>query len=249
MLNISPVKIQGIRSGYPTNALVARPTTFKGASDVFERTSKTMPEIEVLDGVSQDFVSRITKQIGEFPQKWLTKLRNEGYQIILSPTLTEVYAKKHIFDPSVFSAELQNPKGTLATTCSKSGKNFFVFCDKPPRSDTYMDKIVNHELSHGVTDILGLAKNADYLKAIQEDINLISKNRKLNRLTEKERLLASHFFFNKNASFPVDEIIADCIAWQQNSGGCYGSGLVLDVKNPNLIPNLFPTLSAKVRNL
>jgi hypothetical protein len=249
MLNISPVKIQNYN--YQNSAVATKPVTFKGAEDAFQRTSKVMPEIEVLDGVSKDFVSRITKQIGEFPQKWLTKLKNESYQTVLSPTFIDAYTKKRVFDSDIFAAEFHNPKGTLGVTYAdySGDKNFFVFCDKPPYSDKYMSGVVNHELSHGVVNVLGLDKNAEYLKAIQKDVELIAKNRKLDKLTETERLLVSHYFFNQNASFPIDEIIADCIAWQQKGGGCYGSGLVLDVKNPNLIPNLFPTLSAKVKNL
>lgn len=218
--------------------------SFNGIQGLFKTSPNNVPRIEILPNVSDDFVSRATKQINEFSSDWLKKFKNANYKIILSPTYSDAYKSQQVFDPAVEYFEKQNPKGTLGVTyCEgKFGRNFFVFCDKPPYSDKFMKSIVNHELSHGVENILGLDKNKQVLELIQKDINAIIQEHKLDKLNSSERQMVSHYFFNKNAHLPIDEIIADTYAWNKGAG-CYGSGLVMGIVNPDLIKNLFPNLS------
>lgn len=231
----------------------SRNISFRGLEKLFVISpdfSKPIPQIEVLSGVSNDFASKVTKQVHKFPIRWLQKFKDNNYKIILSPTFSDAYKSQKVFDPSVEMFERQNPKGTLGVTYSegKSGKNFFVFCDKPPYSNIFMPSIVNHELSHGVVNIKELDKNSKTLELIKKDVGLIIQERKLDELTPAERKMVSHYFFNNNAYLPIDEIIADMYAWNQGVG-CYGSGLVMNVQNPNLMKNLFPNLSRYLKTI
>ena len=224
--------------------------SFKGIQGLFRKTPNLVPQIEVLPKVSNDFVSSVTKQISEFSPEWLKKFKAEGYKIILAPTFSEAYKSQGVFDPMVEYFERTNPKGTLGVTYSegKFGKNFFAFCDKPPYSNRYMPSIVNHELSHGIVNISGVDKDQKTLEMIKKDVELIIKSRKLDKLSPNERMMISHYFFNKNAYLPVDELAADVCAWNKG-GGVYGSGLVLDVNKPNLMPELFPNLSRYLKTI
>lgn len=224
--------------------------SFKGIQGLFKRTSDSLPQIEVLPRVNVDFASRITKQISKFPAEWLRRFKNNNYRIILTPNFSEAYKSQKVFDPNIENFEMVNPQGTLGITYSEGrfGKNFFAFCDKPPYSDIYMESIVNHELSHGIVNILGLDKNPKILELLKKDVELIIKDRKLDELNPNERRLISHYFFNNQAYLPIDEIVADVLAWNK-SAGCYGSGLVMGINNPNLMKNLFPNLSNYLRTI
>ncbi len=227
------------RSNSASNSL-----SFKGIQGLFKKAPNLVPQIEILPKVSDDFVSNTTKQISKFSQEWLKKFKTEGYKIILTPTFSDAYKSQGVLDPVVEYFEKTNPKGTLGVTYSegKFGKNFFAFCDKPPYSNRYMPSIINHELSHGIVNISKVDKDQKTLEIIKKDVELIIKERKLDKLSPNERMMISHYFFNKNAYLPVDELAADVYAWNKG-GGVYGSGLVLDVNNPNLMTKLFPNLS------
>ena len=224
--------------------------SFKSLEGLFKKTPNLVPSVEIMPRVNNDFISRATVQISRFPSRWLRRFKDENYKIILSPTLVDAYKSQRVFAPNIIRFERENPLGTLGATCSegKAGKNFFVFCDKPPYSDIYMRGIVNHELSHGVVNITGFDKSQTAHALIRKDVEQILNEHKLDGLSRDERLLVSHYFFNPNAYLPKDEIIADTYAWNKG-GGCYGSGLVLDVNNPSLMKNLFTNLSDYLKSL
>ena len=224
--------------------------SFTGVQGLFKTAPNVVPKLEILPGVSDNFISKVTKQISEFSPDWLKKFKNENYKIILSPTFQKAYKSQKVFDPTIEFFEKQNPKGTLGVTYSegKFGKNFFVFCDKPPYSNIYMKNIINHELSHGVINVAELDKSQKTFELIKKDIDLIIKEQKLDKLSPTERKMISNYFFNKNAYLPIDEITADTYAWNKG-GGCYGSGLVMGVKNPNLMKTLFPNLSRYLKTV
>ena len=90
--------------------------SFKGIEGVFKTCPALFPKVEVLPGVNDNFVTEITKQISKFPNVWLRKFKKENYDIILSPTLSEAYKSKNIFDPVVEFFEKENPKCTLGVT-------------------------------------------------------------------------------------------------------------------------------------
>lgn len=224
--------------------------SFKGGQGLFKTAPNLVSQIEVLPKVSDDFVSRVTKQISEFSPEWLKRFKNNNYKIILTPSFSDAYKSQRIFDPTIEYFEKVNPKGTLGITYSEGrfGKNFFAFCDKPPYSDMYMREIVNHELSHGVVNITELDKTPKAIELVKKDVELIIKDRKLDKLEPKERQMLSYYFFNQGAHLPIDEIIADVYAWNKGAG-CYGSGLVMGINNPNLMKNLFPNLSNYLRTI
>lgn len=205
--------------------------------------SADFPKIEVLADVKEDFISKVTNQIKGFSPYWLQKFKQEGYKIILAPTISGAYKKEGVFDKSIELFEANNIEGTLGMTyANKKGKKFFVFCDKPLATDEFIPSIVNHELSHGVINILGIDKDKKTLETIKKDIRGIVQERKLDKLTPEERALVSRYFFKQNAHLPLDEISADICAWSFNKG-LYGSGLIYGVNNPNLMIDLFPNLA------
>ena len=157
--------------------------SFKGIQGLFKTSPQLVPQIKILTGISDNFISKITRQISCFSQEWLTKFKQNNYKIILTPSFKKAYAAEGIFDPIVEQAERINPKGTLGVTYSEGyyGKNFFAFCDKPPYSDAFMEGIVNHELSHGVVNIAGLDKNPKVIGIIKKDIELMIKDHKLDK--------------------------------------------------------------------
>lgn len=199
---------------------------------------------EVLSDVDEAFISKIRKQVNSFSPYWLQRFKQEGYKIILAPTLESAYKKEGVFDKSIRSFEAKNQKGTLGMTYANSkGKKFFVFCDKPMAEDKYIPSIVNHELSHGIVNILGIDKDKNALEAIKKDVAEIVQGKKLDKLTPEERTLVSRYFFNQSAHLPLDELSADICAWNFDKG-IYGSGLIYGVDNPDLMTGLFPNLTA-----
>ena len=239
------------KSGTDTNVLKKRRnTSFKGIEGLFKTNPELVPQLEILPSVSDNYITRITKQISNFSREWLKKFKSEGYKIILTPKFTDAYKAERVFDPAVEYFERINPKGTLGVTYAqgKFGKNFFAFCDKPPFSDIYMPSIVNHELSHGIVNIKGIDKSQKTLELLKKDVDLLIKNNKLNKLSQNERDMLFQYFFKKNAYLPVDEIAADVCAWNRG-GGIYGSGMVLNVNNHNLMTETFPNLSKYLKDI
>lgn len=218
--------------------------SFSGLMDAL----KPKLEIQILDGVTQKFVDKVSTQINDFPSKFLRELKKANFKVVLSPTLSDAYSSQKVFDANVFKTEFMNPKGTLGATYYEgiNGKNFFAFAEKPPFSDKYMEGIVNHELSHGIDGVKELNKNQEVLIAIKKDIAENIKERKLDKLNPIDRKIASKYFFNKDAHAPLSEMISDTLAWKQKGGGCYGSGLIEGESNPNLVSYLFPNLSKKL---
>lgn len=231
--------------------IYASQVSFAGIRDIFVSRYSHLPQITTLEGVSKDFAANIEQVIKQFPAKWLKRFKEEGYEIFLSKTINDGYKHKNLFDPKIMMFEAQNPKGLLGVTyrAGIGGTNFFVFADKPPFSNMFMKGIVNHEFSHGIVDILGLDKNPQFIGAIQKDMHIAINSKKFDRLSQNERILLAHYFFNQKAYLPIDEILADTIAWQQKGGGVYGSGLILGVDNPALIPDIFANLSNLVKHL
>lgn len=241
---------------------------FKGAicSDVFEKTNpitftsqihknfeiKNPPPIKlkVLEGVDEAFVQKLQGYVGEFPSKWLKMFDEKGYKIIATPTLSKAYSAERVFDPFVFELESRNKKGTLGVTYDNPAQNkrFFAFCNKTPYADNYLKNIVNHELSHGIVNVLGLDKNVEVLKILKQDIDEIKTKNKLKGLEKDELKMISYYFFNPQAHLPTDEILADLLAWN-NGGGCYGSGFIMGIKNPDIMKNLFPNLNKYLSSL
>lgn len=231
----------------------------KPSSDSFERNiqNSTIKEIKgipvkIVGDVSQDFIKNISKQIDGFPQRWLDLFRENNYKIVLSKNMTDAYKAKGVHSSIVEQTEKRNPQGTLGITYNNIQNrlfNFFCFCDKPPLSDIYMQNIVNHEFGHGVCNIKKLDSDSKFKKALIDDLREIQTQKKLDSLNESERKIVSHYFFNEKAYLPVDEIIADLFAWQQKGGGCYGSTLILDKENKNLMPYLFPNLNKAISRL
>lgn len=215
-------------------------------------TKTKIPEIDVLNGVTKSFSKRATKTIKEFPKKWLFEFKNQGYKIILSPSLKAAYEKQGVYDPVAEFFEKNNPNGTLGAIYDGRDKNslckFFAFCDKPPYSNRFMKNIINHELCHGVADIQKLSSNPQVLSLIQKDCKTIVEDDKLYKLTFPERRLINYHFFDKNAYLPIEEIIADTYAWIIGEG-IYGSELTLPDKNPNLMKTLFPSLYEYLLNI
>lgn len=234
--------------------------TSSSKTSEFANIISSVPEIIVLEGVSNEFVLKRKEDIANFSMNFLKELKQEGFSIILAPTLEKAYKYKGVVDQQVLSQEKINPSGTLGSTYFRRNPRnaFIVFADKPSISDKNGSAIVNHELSHGIEFIKDLRNNCQFLDVLRTDIQEIKKKKKLDNLSEDERKLLNYYFFQGNIEkpvleiikdMPVNELIADMIAWKQKGGGCYGSGLTGNVYNPDLLPNLFPNVSNFITTL
>ena len=108
------------------------------SADVFERTIKNSPikeikgiPVEIVGDVSQDFIKKISKQIDNFPQRWLDLFKENDYKIVLSKNITDAYKAKGVHSSIVEQTEKRNPQGTLGITYNNIQNrlfNFFCFC-------------------------------------------------------------------------------------------------------------------------
>lgn len=221
--------------------------SFKGLNNVLDSNL----EIKVLEGVKPEFVKKVEVMIQNFPKKLLKELKDANFKVIISKTLTDAYNSEHITDFRVFKNEFLNPKGSFAATYYQGYKknNFFVFADKPSLQDMYLPGIVNHELCHGIESSRNLCRNNDILKAIKSDTKQIIEQKKLNNLSFIDRQIILKYFYSKDAESPLSEMISDALAWKIPGGGCYGSGMIANESNENLIPGLFQNLSKKLDDI
>lgn len=201
-----------------------------------------MPNITVLNDIGRDYVTSIKESINRYPQKFLSEIAENGIDILISHNLEDAYKYKGISDPLIEQAEKSNNSGILSATYYKRvpQKGFIVFTDKP-RSEEFVKQLVNHELSQCMVFIRNLKDNTQVLDVLNTDIKGIEK--KLTKLPQNEQKLVKDHLLNENAHMPLDKIISDTLAWQQEGGGLYGSGLIEEIYNPKLLPSLFPNLS------
>ncbi len=237
---------------YPHNSKhVRNNVNFTGCFFSFKTPVKL--DVEVLDGVSSDFLHKVQESIQMFPAYWLKQLKKYDYKAVLSNSWADAYKKKGVEIPFfIEKQEKYNFWGALGLTNTEGlgGKNFFVFCDKPPLSKQYTQNIVNHELSHGVVDIAQLDENKSILDILKKDIANAKKEGKLEKLSLDEKQMVSNFFFGKDAQEPETEIIADCFAWAHGKG-CYGTKVAINTEtdNPELMPTLFPELTKYLKKV
>lgn len=261
MLNIEPFKINQNQNSNRQNKLKFYCSNFY-SNDTFEKNNPdnisfgkhfsifkkyffNTPEITVLDGVSAEYENNIKDRINKFPKKMLKTLKNKNFKIILSPTIIKAYESQNVCNPLIEFYEKEKPKETLSSTYSDKEKNFIVFCDKPPYSNKYMNNIVNHELSQGVVKCLELDKSPVIKDVFEKDIESIKKE---NNLKSKEKYFLSHYILKTDPILSYDEILADICAWNLG-GGIYGSGLILNINNPDLMKNIFPKTSAILKEI
>lgn len=218
---------------------------FSGITDIFAKRAPQTLDIEALPGIKKSFVQRVKNDIAYFPNEWLKKFKENGYKVVIAPSLKEGYASQKIFDPIIEYIEKNNPMGTLALTYSegKAGKNFFVFTNKLSSPEKYLKGIVNHELSHGVVEFNKLSQDPEILSLIRHDVKKSLAENLFDTLSQDELRLVNDYFFGNKAKSAIAEIIADTYAWAKTNNGFYGSGCVYDVNNPQLMQILFPSLS------
>lgn len=213
-------------------------------SDTFERTTNPITSndmgIEVIGNVSEQVQKDFTKKIKSFPKKWLQLFKENNYKIVLTDNIEKICREYNILKNKTIS-----PTNVFGLTYTDGkNRNFFIFSGKTPSE--HIGKVVNHEFGHGICNINHLDSDSEYRELLSSDVSGIISNRKLDKLSVEERACLSHYFFNSKASLPVDEIIADLIAWNQPDGGCYGSGLIQNNENIELMPSMFPKLFDKI---
>jgi hypothetical protein len=220
--------------------------------------SQTSLQQKALPGASSSFIEAATDHLNnQYPANLRNIVQKDGYLLIFSPTLAAAYQDQGVYDPLVSVAEKQNPVGTLGVTYVDDhdpSLKFIVLADKPdlapggqPYSRLLLDKTINHEVSHAVVNATGLDKDGEILKLLQQDVDDINRQNKLKQLSPNEQHIAMFYFFGPQAANPVDEILADSIAWQCPGGGMYGGKSILNVDNPNLMKTLFPRVTEKIR--
>lgn len=216
----------------------------KTTNPITKKCAETLLPIEVIGKVSDDFIEKVQHEIQNYSQEWISIFKKNHYKVILTDSVTSAYKSQGMINPGITKKEILNPKGVLGAThhSADSKTNFFCFCDNGELSKKYIKNTVNHEFGHGIVNINTLYKNTDCINALKADVKNIALEKKLDKLSQEERELVSHYFFNKSSAMPVDEIMADLIAWKKGNCGCYGSTLISSKDNPDLMKFLFPQL-------
>lgn len=189
-------------------------------------------EISRLPNVNDSFVKTIENSLKSLPDKWGDLLRKKNYKLYCANSIKEVFDKKGL--------PIEDAPDWDAVTCAHPWLKFFVFTPKVEPQDA--QKVVNHEISHGIVDIEKIMQNNEFNNAIV--IDAYSHNDysyKSEGLWNVENLLCRHLdYYSKN------EIFVDSLAWLQPGGGLWGSGYKNSLKNPNFIKEKFPTVYKKI---
>lgn len=191
-------------------------------------------EIIRLPNVSDSFVKTIEKSLITLPDKWGGLLRKSHYKLYCADSIA-----------SAFEREDLSPSGAPdwdAVTCDHPWIKFFVFTPKIKPQDA--QKVVNHEICHGIVDIENIMENPDLNIAITKDASThIDCQPKGEGLWDVKPLLRRHL-----DDYGKNEIFADTLAWSQPGGGLWGSGYKNGLKNPNFLKENFPTVYEKIRS-
>ena len=189
-------------------------------------------QITKLPSVSDSFVKGIEKSIKSLPDKWGELLAKNDYKLYCADSIEDVFEKEGL--------PIEDAPDWDAVTCAHPLFKFFVFTPKVKPDE--MQRVVNHEISHGMVDIEGIMENSEFLSSIAKDA-YSHKNyeTKYHELWNVENLLCRHL-----DDYRKNEIFADIFAWTQPGGGLWGSGYKDGIKNPNILKENFPTVFKKV---
>ena len=173
----------------------------------------TFPKDKIIPLIddSEECCEKIGEVVDNYPQKWLKRLNKKGYKIIVAPGIDDI---------SLFhGGACIKRKNKLSSTYfdKKPNKSFFAFSDKLIHTPNY-EYVINKELSYGIVQELKLDKDKKLNKFLMEDMDSISKEKKLAKFgdTKKEEVLK--FIFNDKFKLNSQKVIARTMALGMTDG-------------------------------
>lgn len=183
--------------------------------------------------VSNEFVQKVNNCLKSLPDEWEEPLLENGYDLFCSESIQDTFEYLSIPDKA---------PDWDAVTCSHPAFKFFVFTPKIKNKD--LQRVINHEISHGIVNSEELTENFDYVQHIFEDCaEFPNKSPNYNNLYDINNLL-----INPLDKYRINEVFADIIAWAQKGGGLWGSGYKGSENNPNFFKENYPSTYAKLKD-
>ncbi len=181
--------------------------------------------------VSSDFVSKVEQGLKSLPDEWEHSLKRNNYKLYCSNSIQDTF--EHLSIPE------QAPDWDAATS-AHPWFPFFVFTTKIGKED--LQRVINHEISHGIVNSEKLVNNWNYLGAIYKDAEKFA--------VENPDYTNPHNIRNLLLlpidDYRINEVFADIIAWAQKGGGLWGSGYKNGEINPNFFKENYPNTFEKL---
>ncbi len=183
--------------------------------------------------VSSEFVKKVDKCLESLPDEWQEPLMKNKYNLFCSESIQDTFDRLSIPDMA---------PDWDAVTCGHPMFKFFVFT--PKIEDNDLQRVINHEISHGIVNSEKLADKFDYVQHIFEDgAKFPYEEPNYKNLYDLKNLL-----INPIDDYRINEVFADIIAWAQKGGGLWGSGYKGSAKNPNFFKENYPSTYAKLKD-
>ena len=201
----------------------------------FRTNSKKVPSFQMnykitrLPNVSDNFVQSIKNSIKSLPDIWEEVLSQKNYKLYCADSIKSVFQKEGL--------QLNEAPDWDAVTCSHPNYKFFVFT--PKLEEEYIQKAVNHEVSHGIVDSEEIMDKFDIYSALNND----SSKYKPNHRSPKNLWNIKSFLCCNLSDYQKNEIVTDTLAWMQLGGGIWDSGYKKGINNPNFLKENFPTVN------
>ena len=183
--------------------------------------------------ISSDFVEKVEKCLDSLPDEWQEPLQKDNYRLFCSGSIQDVFDHLSIPEEAPNWEAVTSPHPTF---------RFFVFTPKIENKD--LQRVINHEISHGIVNSKRLTERYDYLREIYKDVSSFpSKEPDYNNFYDLKNLLIKPL-----DDYRINEVFADMLAWLQKGGGLWGSGYKGSVINPNFLKENYPSTYAKLKD-
>ena len=182
--------------------------------------------------VSPDFIKKVEHCLDSLPDEWQEPLQKNRYKLFCSNSIQDTF--DHLSIPD------QAPDWDAVTSAHPIFP-FFVFTPKILHKD--LQRVVNHEISHGIVNSEKLAERFDYLREIFKDTKKFpTKEPDYNNFYDINNLLIKPL-----DDYRINEVFADTLAWMQKGGGLWGSGYKGSKENHNFLKENYPFTHAKFK--
>jgi len=222
---------------------IRRPVTFKGLTPF-----NKLPEIAILSGIPSSFTETMVKRIQQFPPHLLDKVKNDEWKIILANNFEDalVHAKIPIelFRESISSLTPDIKRLNAMLLNVHDGIKPIKLVIYPHLPDVINNPgAVNHELCHVIIRTDNLLDDPHVINCFLEDLQ------KLN--PQKMDKIDNYYFsgvIQPTQRGSLDEVTAECIAWQCPGGGVYGNHCLNEPYRPDFVKNYFPKTFNLIKN-
>ena len=182
--------------------------------------------------VNPNFVKKVENCLASLPDEWQESLQRNRYNLFCSNSMQDA------FDHLSIHEEAPNWD---AVTSAHPYLRFFVFTPKIENQD--LQRVVNHEISHGIVNSTNLTDRYEYLQEIYKDAEKFPrKEPDYNNLYDINNLLRKPL-----DDYRINEVFADILAWMQKGGGLWGSGYKGSIQNPDFMRENYPLTYAKLK--